>query len=110
MSTEPYLSLTTANTTFLQSCVDQRDRMFNDVFLYSNFSFNGMCFILGIIIDRFGPGIHLQAVFTSYGLTFRFREIFLYCTIALSLIKTRCWQNDIRTHDNFWFYFDGICF
>ena len=43
---------TETNLTVLKDCDDQRDKFFNDIYLYSNVAYNVMCFVMGFVIDR----------------------------------------------------------
>ena len=45
-------SLISTDEDFLAECTEKRDRMFNDIFLYSNFAFNIGCLIVGVLMDR----------------------------------------------------------
>ena len=47
-----FKSLTSTDEDFLAECTEKRDRMFNDIFLYSNFAFNIGCLIVGVLMDR----------------------------------------------------------
>ena len=85
--------------------MDKRDRMFNDVFLYSTFAFNGMCFVIGIIIDRFGSGIHGRSRMDRFNIRVKDVEM-----VRLFLEKTCCRTKHIGHDGDYRFYFNDFCF
>ena len=62
-------SLTSSDENLIAECIDKRDRMFNDIFLYSNFALNIGCLIVGLIIDRFVRKFVKLSRYESYHMT-----------------------------------------